>query len=283
LRRDIKAYGDSIPVSDDSVLWTQLQQAAHPDASTSSILREALRPLLADTTERVTSVPTGSALQPLMCNLYLTPVDNFAITIEGGFYARSGDDIVFMHPDADITRRVATEIDRIIAGLCLSLSDPKTLNIYFTGAGRTSSAWPEAQGTTQIQYLGARLDFSGNVALKTDRARLLLQHLRQRTDNTLRVVARESIERRATVVCAVIRGALDPMNPQSEPSVPLLLGAINDRQQLKQLDYWIALDVAQRVTGISGPRAFRKLSFRALRRNHGLPSLVVRRHRRGGA
>lgn len=283
LRRDIKAYGDSIPVDDDSLLWKQLQAVARPDAFTALLLRETLRPTLAGTAERVTSVPTGSALQPLMCNLYLTPVDTFALSIDGGFYARSGDDILFMHPDADVTRRVASEIDRIIAGLRLSLSASKTLTLYFNGAGRVSSEWPQAQGTTQLQYLGARVDFSGGVALKTDRAHRLLQRLRKRMDNTLRLANRGTIEQRATVVCSVIRDALDPKDSQCDPAVSLLLGAINDRQQLRQLDHWIALDIAQRVTGISGPRAFRQLSYRSLRRDHGLPSLVVARHRRGGA
>jgi len=281
MRRDILAYGEAIPVGDDSALWMQLERTAHPDAATFALLREALRPMLSGSTERVQSVPTGSALQPLMCNLYLTPVDAFALSVEGGFYARSGDDILFMHPDAAVARRAAAEIEQIIADLRLALSDPKTLNLYFNGAGRTSDEWVEARGTTQFQYLGARIDFRGGVALKTDRARLLLQRLRRRIDNTLRLVDRGSIEKRADLVCAVLERALEPTNPQCDPAVPLLLGAINDRHQLRQLDHWIALDVAQRVTGVTGPRAFRKLSYRALRRNHGLPSLVVMRHRRG--
>lgn len=280
LRRDIRAYGDNIPVDDDSALWAQLRSAADPDEATRTLLQAALRPRLADSDQCVTSVPTGSSLQPLMCNLYLTPVDEFARTIDAGFYARSGDDILFAHPDASVAKRVATEIDRVVAELRLSFSERKTLNLYFTGSGRSSIAWPLAKGTTQLQYLGARVDFAGNVGLKTERARILLQHLRKRVDNTLCLVRGETVEQRAALACAAINDALDVSSPLCEPAMPLVLSVINDREQLRQLDYWIALYVAQRVTGVAGPRAFRKLSYRTLRRDHHLPSLVAAKHRK---
>jgi len=280
VRRDVRSYGDSIPVGDDSALWRQLASAAQPDPFTSTLLREAMTPRLDNSEAHVTSVPTGSSLQPLMCNLYLTPVDAIATAVADGFYARAGDDILFAHSDAQVAQQVARDIDSAITALRLTLSDQKSSNMYFTGSGTRSRQWSEARPATHLQYLGASVSFRGDVGLKTDRARTLLHHLRRRIDNTLRLAASDPVSQKVASCCAVIRGALDPTNPQCEPSVPLILGAVNDRRQLRQIDYWVALHIAQRVTGGRGPSAFRKLGYHALR-DQGLPSLVVARHRRG--
>lgn len=280
VRRDVRSYGDNIPVTDESALWRQIERAVAPDSDTMTLLHEAIAPTLGGTDSRVTSVPTGSSLQPMMCNLYLTPVDSIALMVADGFYARAGDDMLFAHHDANVARDVAAMIDRAIAELRLDLNATKSINMYFTGAGRPSGEWPEGRGTTHLDYLGARVDFHGGVGLKNERARLLLRNLRRRIDNTLRLARTGDASQRARACCAVVRGALEPTNPQCEPTVPLILGAVNDRAQLKQLDYWIALHVAQGVTGRRGVRAFRALSYHSLRRDHGLPSLVVARHRR---
>lgn len=280
IRRDVRSYGDSIPVDDDSALWRQIESATQPDPFTSTLLRQAMVPRLGNSDAYVTSVPTGSSLQPLMCNLYLTPVDAIGTAVVDGFYARAGDDLLFAHPDPQVAQATGRDIDHAITELRLTLSEHKSVDLYFTGSGTQSRQWPGSRATTHLQYLGASVDFRGNVGLKTDRARTLLHRLRRRVDNTLRLCAGDSVQQRVESCCKVVRGALDPNNPQCEPSVPLILGATNDRRQLRQLDYWIALHVAQRVTGIVGPRAFRKLSYVALR-DQGLPSLVAARHRRG--
>lgn len=279
IRRDVKSYGEHIPVADESPLWPMLEAATQPDSFTLALLREAMSPKLSGEGVRVASVPTGSALQPLMCNLYLAPVDAIGSSARDGFYARVGDDILFAHSDPSVARDVAQRIEHAIAALGLELSEGKTQDLYFTGAGRRSDTWSGAQPTTHLQYLGARMDFRGGVGLKNDRARQLLQRLRRRVANTLALCGPDSADR-ASLACEVLGRALDPSHPAADPLAPLLLSVVNDRRQLRELDHWVALDVAQRVTGIHGPRAFRKLSYRALRREHRLPSMVIARQRR---
>ena len=280
IRRDVRSYGENIPVSAESPLWRMLEVAAQPDPFTLSLLREAMAPKLANTGERVTSVPTGSALQPLMCNLYLTPVDAIGTAVQDGFYARVGDDILFAHPSAQVAQGVVGEIEHALGELKLELSASKSLDAYFTGAGRASNVWPRVKPTTHLQYLGACVDFRGGVGLKPDRARQMMQRCRRRVVNTLALLGPGSQQDRARLACHALRCAFDPSHLAADPIAALLVGAVNDRHQLRQLDHWIALEVAQCVTGVRGPRAFRELSCRTLRREHGLPSLVVARQRR---
>jgi hypothetical protein len=70
-------------------------------------------------------------------------------------------------------------------------------------------------------------------------------------------------------------------SPFATAQAAALRGAVDDRRQLGELDHLIARAVAEALTGRRGPRAFREISWRALRREAGLPSLVAARN--GGA
>ena len=289
LHRDIKSYGASIPTDDDSALWTELHAmltrvGVPRDHFIWTLIRGAMRPVVQGAaTPPGIGVPTGSPVQPIACNLYLASVDRLLERIPGAFYARFGDDMLFCHPDAAVARRAVQTIDRTVTALRLQIKDDKRRDYYLTGPGRRSAEWPESRATSEIDYLGFRVDLGGNVGLKAEKARRLIRELRVRIQSAARLARPSSNEERMRAVCQAIARALDPSCPISDPLSATLRYVVTDRGQLRQLDYAVALAIAEALSGRRGPRAFRDVPYRSLREHAGLPSLVTARNARGGS
>jgi hypothetical protein len=246
------------------------------------LLRSAIRPPVITAAGQTTlldaGVPTGSSIQPAICNLYLTPLDNALNAIPGSFYARYGDDFIFAHPDALAAQDTAHLIDKMTKKLRLEIKEEKKQNLYFTNPGRPSNDWPETTNTSFIEHLGCRIAFTGIIGLKTEKAHRLLRDLRARMRTTRGLTDGATIDDQAAVLCAIVNTAMDPHEPLSHPTSSLLRYIVNDRAQLKHLDYLIALSLAETLSGKQGVRAFRKIPYKKLRRTWNLHSLVVARN-----
>jgi Reverse transcriptase (RNA-dependent DNA polymerase) len=291
LRRDVRSYGEAIASGPESRLWSLLEEAlTHaglaPQPAHLAWLATAFRPALLDadaaSSRPVAGIPTGSALQPAACNLYLTPIDRLLESVPGGFYARYGDDMLFAHSDPVRVKKVALELDREVGALQLAWSPEKCAAFYFNAAGRRPALQhAEFQGTTALDYLGVRVDFSGVIGLKREKARRLLHDLQLRLAHTDRLLRGEPGANRERDLCAVANALLDPNHPSANPNAAALRYLVSDRGQLRDLDYRIALLVAQKVSARRGVRAFRMRSPRSLRRELGLVSLLQTRNRFG--
>lgn len=66
---------------------------------------------------------------------------------------------------------------------------------------------------------------------------------------------------------------LDPKRMLHENQIKRILTLSNDRDCLKQLDFLIALKVAEICSGRKGVRAFRYISYKKIRSQWGLKSL----------
>ena len=286
LRRDISHYGDAIPSGADSRLWLQLAAAlaragVEPSARLMEWLRAAFRPLLARgewVEEPCVGLPTGSPLQPLACNLYLSPLDAACEAEPEAFYARYGDDILFAHPDARVAARVRAQIDQTLAELQLASSPSKSGDYYFTAAGRASEV-PGFRGVSNLEYLGVRVDFRGAFGLKRAHMRSLFSDLRARLTRSRAVLADAAPEQRAQTLATVINAALSPHHPIANESAAFLHATADDRSQLRDLDYQLARLLAHTLTGDPSPRALRHHSPRQLRAQAGLKSLERRKQR----
>jgi hypothetical protein len=76
----------------------------------------------------------------------------------------------------------------------------------------------------------------------------------------------------------VINESFDVRSELALREAGLINDLVSDRTQLAQLDYWVARWIVEAATKRQGPRAFRELSFRWLRRSAGLGSRVVARN-----
>jgi hypothetical protein len=284
MRRDVARYGESIPVHDASPLWPQLDAVfAHWGIAEKEPLvlltRAAVRPLIAgDQGEHYLErgVPTGSSIQPVICNLYLNALDHQLAAIDGGFYARFGDDIVFAHADAEAAASARNAADSIVTAHELAFKAEKSKDIYFNAAGRSSG---EFAGTAFIEYLGLRLSFAGAVGLPTPKARRLLRELTRRFDNCVRLIRDIETPEALELLCNTAKASLDPRSPLAQTLVPILAHAVDDRGQLRHLDYLLALALVRRLSRRRGVRAFREVPYATLRRA-GLPSLLNARNQK---
>ena len=286
LRRDVKSYGERIPNDPRSALWSTLRRVtARMDDSlrpiAEALLRQALRPeVIQPNGHRAPlelGTPTGSPLQPLVNNLYLTALDHAMTAIDGGLYLRFGDDILFAHHHAPTAQAADAHLSESLAQHGLAFNDDKQANLYWNGCGRHSPAWPDAKGAAHLEFLGYRIDFEGSVALKPRRVRLLTEDLRRRWRNTLKLTDPSDADLRRRRLCRVTAEALNPRRPLHHAAIAQL-HAVNDRKHLRQLDFTIALAAAEHLSDRRGVRAFRNEPYRQLRAA-GLPSLLVARNR----
>jgi hypothetical protein len=82
-------------------------------------------------------------------------------------------------------------------------------------------------------------------------------------------------------LCEVVNRALDPEDRLMHRRAGMLRYIVTDREQLKHFDYQIARQIAEALSGVRGPKAFRHVPYRRLRQEGGLNSLVhMRNHSR---
>jgi hypothetical protein len=286
LRRDVQAYTDSIPVGDDSPLWPLLERSFPRCSATDwELVRSVIRPEIAlddgTRTRRERGVPTGQPISCVLFNLYLADFDRRFDSITGGFYARYCDDLLFAHPDFAVAMEADTTIDALLAERRLSINPLKSRTLYLTGAGRASTSWPDARGTTSVPFLGCSVSARGTVALGRSKRRRFLNELEKRLQRTARAVSPAAIDEVGPVLCAVVNRALQSRAEFSQArSAALLRRAVTDRRDLRQLDYLIARLVVHAATGEPGVRGFRRVPYRKLREDWGLLSLERVRNRR---
>lgn len=290
LRRDVDAYTDSIPLGATSAIWPLVTELLGGDEAarasrTWPLVEEIVRPrLLGDDgglATRLRGVATGQPISVLAFNLYLRDLDHELATVPGVFSARYSDDLLVAHPDPDVARTLSDLMDARLAGLGLRFGAKKRRDLYLTGAGRPSDAWPEARGTTWVPFLGMRVGMEGTVALGERKVRGLLREAERRAWNTARSLRRTDEEDRGRAVAAVVNALLDPDEPVlTGGPAPILARAVTDRPQLDWLDHALARIVASAVTGDPGAAAFRQAPPRRVR-DWGLVSL--RRARDRGA
>lgn len=280
LRRDVDSYTDSIPIDQASPLWPMLEKrlGSPLPALITEVIRVELELPDGGIVNRIRGLPMGQPISPVLANLYLRDVDRALEEVPGGFYARYGDDFVFAHPDPAVAREADAIIERTLERLSLTVSAKKRETSYLTPAGRPSPEWPEAKGAPYVPFLGMRITAEGTMGLDRQKIHDLLGDIDRRVKATVRTI-RGSREEVGRAVCAVVNGILDPNSALAQQRSALLIRrVVTDRHQLHQLDYSIARIVAQALTGRRGVRAFRDISYRKLRNDWGLVSLVAARN-----
>lgn len=272
LRRDVKAFGESVPTGKAQPLWQMLQP--HVPARFLALLRQFLQPLVREASGDFCScagLPTGSPLVPVLTNLYLGALETALPDDPQAFYARFGDDLLFAHPNAEAARHYARKIEETLDGLGLRINREKAVDLFFNGAGRAGAAG--FRPTQRVAFLGRYVDFKGAIGLRHDKTKALLGELTAAL-STLPVDSAAGYLRSATDIA---RGMLLP-GPFRHPRVTELLRETDDRRQLRALDYQIARAILRRLPGGHRVTVFREVSLRNLRETFQLPSLEFLRN-----
>ncbi len=284
LRRDEAAYTDSIPVGPSSAIWAQIGDALGLESAdiegsdgTWQVVSDVVRAqvLEADGSTRVlqVGVPTGQPVASVAFNLYLRDLDIELAQVPGAFYGRYSDDLLFAHPDPAVVRSTSARIEEAVHAYELQLKDAKSRDLYLTGAGRSSHAWPEARGTRAVTFVGMDVALDGTVALGGNKMKRFLREVRRRARNAADATAGAGQDERGRAVVAAVNGLLDPDDAALQGAPARLFAlAVTDRGQLQWLDHELARIVATTVSGQRGSRAFRRVPYRLIREHWGLRS-----------
>ena len=184
-------------------------------------------------------------------------------------------------PDVATARAAAAVIDARVGSLGLRTKPEKAADLYVTPAGRASTDWADARGTSSIPFVGTAVLATGTVALNRKKLRGVLRELERRAFRSAATVSRSDQAAVGRAVCSALNQAIARApGPLQHASAPLLLGAVTDRGQLAQVDYWLARTVVRAVTGDAGVKALRQVPYRRVREEWGLVSLEHARNTR---
>jgi len=282
---DIKSYGESIPVTPSSGLWTELNRlftqayGRLPDEQEQQLLNSLIRPEIesADKNlyENTVGITDGAPITSLLLNLYVRPLDTFLSNIKGGFYARYGDDILFAHEDLDVFNSAMAGIAEQLARLHLQQNTKKTKMLFFNAAGRAKDSF---KGSTAIEFLGMQLCFDGTAALKKNKITDIMHDIKNRISATVKQLPDYSLDEQGKLICSIVNKTLDPKDPMANPYAIFLRRIVNHRGQLKDVDYRIARLILETLTGDASVKKFRTIPFKKMRDEWKLLSVEYERN-----
>ena len=272
LKRDVADYFPSI---DHEILLAQLRELVDPDDFLFELLEQRVRFTWQEgggphTASR--GVPFGAAIACLFANVYLTPLDR---TMErtGVHWFRYADDLLALSPDRDWTLTASGALDEALARLRLL---PKPSHALDQVVGRERVEDPIFPWAPRLRHLGLELGADGTTRLPREKFRKLCNLFRyafRRRRGCIRRL-RDPAARAARAI-AVASGVIDE-GVRNVAIIDYYLKHVNDEEQLRRLDRWLAEEVLAVTFGGHRRGHFRRLPFGTLR-EMGLPSLVHRR------
>ncbi len=134
LGRDITSYGDHIVHEKmDAILDETVELNENPLIL--KLLKKSYRVEYFNENEKdiraslIKGIPSGSPIVPILENLYLRELDKKLMSLNNSFYARYGDDFIFLSPSKEMVRQAEAIIETTMNHLGLSISEKKRKNI----------------------------------------------------------------------------------------------------------------------------------------------------------
>lgn len=266
VRTDISHYGESIPVDDDSPLWDLLDSVLKDPLLIRWVRQAIVQPVIqgdGQIQRLARGTPTGSPIQPPINNLYLSKLDHALSSLEGGFYARFGDDMLLMHPERGVCEEAFRILEQGCVELGLSLRPEKTTKIFFNGAGRQGEGG--YRGSPHIDYLGGRVHFLKGVCPQPKKLKELLTGVKRRVINVSAAQIGIEPEERGRALCDLVRRSLDPHEALADANAVELLHWGADHHARNEIRRSLQLLIAESLAQRRGRRAFRQFPPRLLR------------------
>lgn len=290
LRSDIVAYTDNIPTDPSSALWQQLDHLLalmdprhDVDDYIKQLITHSIRPNIeqskGQTYQLMTGLPQGAPMTTIAANLYLQPIDNLLSSIPDACYARFGDDLLFIHTEKSVLLEAEDLLNKQLKKLKLYRNSNKDEYRYITSNGRRHIDMAPFCNSHFMPFLGFTVNHNGTLGIGQHITHRLIRSLKRRIRNTIKITQAYPLDQQGKLVCAMLNKNLLSLDPLNEPRLKMLLDYTTDRQLLKQLDYQIALYLAQQLSGLHSVKAFRKIPYKRIRHNWGLQSLCQIRNR----
>ncbi len=273
IKRDVANYYPSI---NQDLLLALLGQWLEPNDYLYELLRERVKFAVRNRNgERVEGrgIPFGSAAACVLANIYLTPLDVAMSGVPELTYFRYADDVLAFSPDREAVREGRDRFSAILAQLRLKSKPSHETDIHFAKPPAST------QGFTclpRFQHLGLEFRVDGTVGLPRPKRRKIRNLFRAAFQEVgEKLAALRAPEQRARLLVSAARQVIEH-SCRSIAIMDYYLKHVDDEEQLRLLDRWLAEEVLSWVFGKGHRKGnFRTLSFETLRRM-GLPSL---RHR----
>ena len=273
VKRDIVDYFASI---DHDILLDQLRELVATDDYLFDLLQQRVRFRFDDGEAQSTAdrgVPFGTAIACLFANIHLTRLDRRLEAHRDVNAFRYADDLLMVSRDRDAAAAAAETFADELRALGLESKPKSELDLI---VGETPQHPGHFEPASRFRHLGLEFRADGSVGLSRDKFRkicnLFRYAFRRRRGRWRRVT---EPKRRAALAIAVARSVLDSA-VRNVAIIDYYLRHVNDEDQLRRLDRWLAEEVLSIALGGHKKGHFRVLPFRRLR-EMGLPSL---RHRR---
>lgn len=272
IKRDVADYFPSI---DHEILLSQIRELVEPDDYLFELLEQRVRfRWQEDGAVRTASrgIPFGAAIACLFANIHLTALDR-AMEREGVHWFRYADDLLALSPDRGRIASASGVLQAMLEELRLETKASHGLDLV---VAREPVDDPHFRWTPRLRHLGLELGADGTTRLPREKFRKLCNLFRyafRRRRGGIRRLRepRARAERAIEIARAVVEQGL-----RNVAILDYYLKHVNDEEQLRRLDRWLAEEVLAATFGGHRRGHFRRLPFGTLRAM-GLPSLVHRR------
>jgi hypothetical protein len=284
IKRDISDYFASV---NHEILLSQLAQLIDPADFLFQLLAQRIRFRYQHEDRLHTAevgIPFGSAIACLFANIYLTGMDRLIEMVPSVSYFRYADDILLLAPSHELALTARQTLESSLAELKLGMKASHSRDLALSAARQPQAQCndPAFTPATEFRHLGLLFRADGTVALSRDKLRKI--------QNLFRFAFRRGRRRwkkisdpqqRAAGLIALAAEAIDK-GLRNVAILDYYLKHVDDHEQLRLLDRWLAEEVLASVFGGHKKGHFRRISFARLRQM-GLPSLVHRQRliRRG--
>jgi retron-type reverse transcriptase len=273
IKRDIADYFASV---DHDLLLAKLAALMDPADYLFRLLQQRVRFLFQQEgcrQQAAVGIPFGTAIACLLANIYLTHLDRQLEGIPEVEYFRYADDFLLLSPSRERAIEAAACLEQALEHLKLRTKASHRADLMLTsdctaGAGFTA--------VRDFRHLGLLFRAGGGVALSRDKLHKIQNLFRfafRRARRRWKKLAEP--EARAGALARVAAETVEK-GVRNVAIVDYYLKHVDDDEQLRILDRWLAEEVLSQVFGGHKKGHFRRISFGELRAM-GLPSLLHRR------
>ena len=275
VKRDVADY---FPTINHERLLELLAEWIEPEDYLFKLLRKRIEFEVLHEEEVVThqqGIAFGTAIACFFANLYLTPLDRRMSRLKGVKYFRYADDLLAFSNEREGALKAAEIMGDTFEELRVASKPKAHRNFFFPRtAGHTDGAF---EACDRFQHLGLEFRNDGSVGMAREKGRKIRNQFRfafRRKKKRFRKTHQP--EARAQLATDIARDVVEN-GFRSVAIIDYYLKHVNDEEQLRQLDHWLAEEVLSVAFGKGHKKSnFKRLPFRQLRAM-GLPSL---RHRR---
>ena len=273
VKRDIADYFASV---DHELLLAKVAALVDPADYLFRLLVERVHFLYQDEAclrQAAVGIPFGTAIACLLANIYLTDLDRQIESMPEVAYFRYADDFLLLAPSRERASEAAAGLEKALARLELKTKASHRADLVLTNDCAADSCFTAVR---DFRHLGLLFRAGGGVALSRDKLHKIQNLFRFAFRRSRRRWKRLAEPQARAQALASIAAETVKKGVRNVAIVDYYLKHVDDDEQLRVLDRWLAEEVLSQVFGGHKKGHFRRISFEQLRAM-GLPSLLHRR------